>query len=109
MKNELSALKGRIFFHLATDEAARNSDDYLYYLLCVDALDDNGIDINNISLKDGILGRKVYNLPNYETVRRTRQKIQQVNECLRPSDETKKRRRAREAAWRKFARGEMNG
>ena len=83
---------------------ARNSDTYLYYIICKGLLKAKGVDINKISLKDGLLRRKEYNLPNFETVRRTRQKIQQNNPELAGTEETEVMRTIREEQFKNYAR-----
>lgn len=55
---------------------ARNSDSYLYYVICRDKLSAMGLDIDRVSLSNGLLYRDSYSLPPFETVRRTRQKLQ---------------------------------
>lgn len=83
---------------------ARNSDTYLYYIICKGLLKAKGVDINEISLKDGLLHRKEYNLPNFETVRRTRQKIQQNNPEFAGTEETEVMRTIREEQFKNYAR-----
>lgn len=61
---------------LETDEKSRNSDDYLYYLVCKEVLKKRGIDIKTIPFETALLWRNVYNFPPFETVRRARQKLQ---------------------------------
>lgn len=90
---------------LQTSLKARNSDNYLYYMVCKAIMQAGGVNIDNISFKDGLLHRDRYNLPNYETVRRTRQKIQQENPMLAATDEVAAERAIREEAFREFARG----
>ena len=58
---------------LTVDEKARNSDDYLYSVICRMRLLDNNIDATRISFVDVMSRRKELNLPPYETVRRSRQ------------------------------------
>ena len=62
---------------LMMNQKARNSDNYLYYVICKAKLAERGIDIDRISFRDGLLQRNEFGLPNFETVRRTRQKVQQ--------------------------------
>lgn len=84
---------------------ARNSDTYLYYVICKAILKTEGIDIDKISFKDGLLQRKQHNLPNFETVRRTRQKLQQERPELAGTEEVEAMRSINEEAFRNFARG----
>lgn len=89
---------------LSISTRARNSDNYLYYLICKGKLQGQGIDIDSISLKDGLLNRQEYGLPNYETVRRTRQKIQEHCPELASSAEIEEMRAINEEAFREYAR-----
>lgn len=61
---------------LIEDKNARNSDDFLYYLVCKTVLKNHDVDIKTIPFETALLWRKVYKLPPFETVRRARQKIQ---------------------------------
>lgn len=83
---------------------ARNSDTYLYYVICKGLLNAKGIKIDKISLKDGLLHRKEYNLPNFETVRRTRQKIQRNHPELAGTEEIEVMRTIKEEQFRDYAR-----
>lgn len=83
---------------------ARNSDNYLYYLICKAIMLSKGVDISTISFKEGLLLRKQYGLPNYETVRRARQKLQQENPDLAATAEVEAERAIREEAFREFVR-----
>ena len=89
---------------LMMNQKARNSDNYLYYVICKAKLAERGIDIDRISFKDGLLQRNEFGLPNFETVRRTRQKVQQCFPELSGTDETEAMRVIQEEAFRAYAR-----
>lgn len=84
---------------------ARNSDDYLYFLICYTKLKNQGVDIRSISLSEALLHRKEYGLPPFETVRRSRQKVQADNPDLAATDKVQEFRTEKEEAYREFARG----
>lgn len=90
---------------LETSKNARNSDNYLYYMVCKAIMQARGVDIETVSFREGLLLRKQYGLPNYETVRRARQKLQQDNPHLAATSEVEAERAIREEAFREFARG----
>ena len=90
---------------LETSVKARNSDNYLYYLVCKAVMTARGEDIDSLSFQEGLLYREKFHLPAYETVRRARQKIQQVNPDLAATAEVEAERAIREEAFREFARG----
>ncbi len=85
-------------------EQARNCDDYLYYLVCSLVGKQNGFDVDKMSLSHFLLYRREYDLPAFETVRRTRQKLQQHNPELCGSDVVEGYRLANEETFRKYAR-----
>jgi hypothetical protein len=89
---------------LLNDKMARNSDNYLYYIICKAKLKGLGIDIKSLSLQDGLLHRSEYGLPAFETVRRSRQKIQADNPALAGTAEIEAIRMIREESFREFAR-----
>lgn len=84
---------------------ARNSDNFLYYIICKDQLAKKGFAIEDINLSDGLLHRQVFGLPNYETVRRTRQKIQEKCHWLASVPEVEAARIENEKEVRDFVRG----
>lgn len=89
---------------LINNPKTRNSDNYLYYIICKAKLAGSGIDINKISFQDGLLHRNDYGLPNFETVRRTRQKVQQCFPELAGNAEVEAMRVIQEEAFRDYAR-----
>ena len=89
---------------LANNPKARNNDNYLYYVICKAKMAGNGIDVDTVSFKDGLLHRSEYNIPNFETVRRTRQKIQQHFPELASSADVEAMRIVQEEAFRSYAR-----
>ena len=89
---------------LIRNPQARNSDNYLYYIICKAKLAGQGIDIDRISFQDGLLHRNDYGLPAFETVRRTRQKVQQCFPELAGNAEVEAMRVIQEEAFRDYAR-----
>ncbi len=83
----------------------RNSDNYLYYIICKGQLEKQGLDIEKISLSNALLHRKAYGLPPFESVRRTRQKAQEKNPALAALPEVEDARLQLEEQYREFARG----
>lgn len=90
---------------LETNPKTRENDTYLYYVICKGLLKAKGMDIDKVSFEDGLLHRKEYDLPNFETVRRTRQKIQRSNPELAGREEIEAIRTIREEMFRNYARG----
>ena len=90
---------------LRSHEKARNCDDYLYYLVCSLVGKQNGFDVDNMQLSHFLLHRREYKLPAFETVRRTRQKIQQHHPELCGNDVVEGYRTVNEDKFRNYARG----
>lgn len=89
---------------LACNPATRNSDSYLYYVICNAKLKANGYDISKVTLADALLNREELGLPIYESVRRARQKVQASNPDLAGTDEVEAMRAIHEEAFRKYAK-----
>ena len=101
IKNTAKLVKKALINH----PEARNSDNYLYYVICQSLLADIGINIDSISFSQGLLYRKEYNLPNFETVRRARQKIQAECPELASNTGVADERATKEKIYREYAKG----
>lgn len=88
---------------LTSNPETRNSDNLLFFLVCKKVLDPKGIDIESFSFKKLFLSLKEYGLPQFETVRRTRQKLQEDNPELRCKESVAIERAALEETFRDFA------
>lgn len=102
--NELRNTTALVKEALKSNPRARNSDNYLYYLICKAKLAGWGVDITALSFADGLLKRSEYNLPAFETVRRSRQKIQQHNPELAGTADVEAQRAILEDEFRNYAR-----
>ena len=92
---------------LQAHEKSRNSDDYLYYLVCHIFGRENGYDIEHMSVGYFLLNRSKMDLPAFETVRRARQKIQQAYPELCASDKVTGHRMMNEELYRDYARSRV--
>ena len=92
---------------LEADEKARNSDDYLYSMVVVCYGLTYGIDMTKVSLIRFFTMRNEWDIPGFETVRRSRQKIQQHFPELRAKEEVDNNRQLRELEFREYARGSV--
>lgn len=102
--DNLTKLSELVYDILVKNEKARNSDTYLYYIVCNEKLTSNGQDISKITLADSLLRREELGLPPFESVRRTRQKIQHDNQELAGSKEVEAFRSKNEKEYRQYAR-----
>lgn len=82
---------------------ARNSDMYLYIKVCEKV----NPDTLDMPLKTVLSDLKGYNLPAFETVRRTRQKIQQCCPELAGNGVVEAHRMLNEEAFKEYARKVM--
>ena len=79
---------------------ARNSDDQLYLKVCEHI---NGV-CSNLPFKQVIANRKEYGLPAFESVRRSRQKIQSMHPELAGDKDVEAGRSLNEEVFRNYAR-----
>ena len=81
---------------------ARNDDMVLFRLLCRQCIDSymNG---DSAGFDDVMKNYTNYGIPRFETVRRTRQKIQAENPELGCSPEVRRARKKAESAYRNYA------
>lgn len=92
---------------LEDDERTRNSDSFLY-LKCIEHIaDQKGIDLFGISVPCFLVGMSANGFPPFESVRRTRQKIQATYPELAACEKVAQMRKENEAAFLEFARGEI--
>lgn len=82
---------------------ARNSDSYLYLKVieCMDA--DNGTEVKWLSVHTFLMNINELGIPNFETVRRARQKIQAQYPELAACRKVDALRANNESAYRAFA------
>lgn len=90
---------------LETDPKARNSDSYLYLKVISTIADQKGINLHGLSVPLFLEHGNDMGFVGFETVRRSRQKLQQHYPYLASSEPVKGFRTANEAAYRAFARG----
>lgn len=101
---DLKTTKALVQKLLEQDEKARNSDSYLYYRVIKTIADKNNIDLTKITVIAFLLNMNRYPFPPFESVRRTRQKIQEKYPHLAPCKVVEEYRAENEEAFREFAR-----
>lgn len=102
--DELRITKQLVHAALKTSEQCRNSDNFLYYVVCKAKLAAKGISIDEISFKDALLRRNELGLPVFESCRRSRQKLQREFPELAGTAEVEAMRVVNEEAYREFAK-----
>lgn len=90
---------------LEENEQARNSDNFLYLKVLERIGAEKGYFLQNMSVINFLVNMEMYGFPPFESVRRTRQKIQQHHPELASSDRIAAFRADNEAAFREYARG----
>lgn len=99
-KRDLDTLQKTVKTILENDSRARNSDDYLYSVVCKTI----SPDCVNAPFGRVISERERWNLPSYDSVGRTRRKLQEKYPELEAFDSTKRNRMDLEMEYRKYAR-----
>lgn len=92
---------------LEQDKQCRNSDSYLYLKVLSVVGEQKGIDLEKMSVPYFLLNLHGAGFPGFETVRRTRQKLQQHHPELAASESVEGFRLENEVAFREYARGEV--
>ena len=104
--NDLKTTTKLVKAILEEDKQARNSDSFLYLRVIETIADQNGTNLWGISVPIFLMSMKENGFPAFETVRRTRQKVQQHHPELAACDRVKGMRMINETEFRQYARGE---
>ena len=102
--NELKTVTKLVKAILEEDKYCRNSDSFLYLKILEVYGKEKGIDINKMSVPFFLMTMKDKGFPGFETVRRTRQKVQAEFPELGASERVKGMRMVNESEFRHFAR-----
>lgn len=103
--NELKTTQDIVMDVMRSHPMARNSDNYLCYMVYKVIGQKNGIDIDSMSIPMFFLHMKDYGFPTTETIRRTRQKIQAEYPELCGCRTVEGQRLLNEEVFREYARG----
>jgi len=101
---DLKTIKALVKAILETSEKARNNDNYLYLLVIETVAKAYHINLKNVPVTDFLYYLSDTNFPPFESVRRTRQKIQAECPHLAPCKAVAELRAENEEAYREFAR-----
>lgn len=82
----------------------RNSDSFLYLKVLHIICRNKGISVHNMTVEEFLLYQHQLGLPGFETVRRTRQKIQAANPDLAACEKVSVMRIENEKEFRNFAK-----
>lgn len=92
---------------LTENPQTRNSDSFLYLKVLERQADQKGMAIHSVHLSDFLLNSAEWGFAPFETVRRTRQKIQRECPELASAEKVAQMRLVNEAAFREYARGDL--
>lgn len=102
---DLKTTKALVLSILEKDERSRNSDSHLYFRVINTIADKHNIDLAKIPVIDFLLNLNKSPFPPFESVRRSRQKIQRECPWLAASADVEEFRAENEHEFREFARG----
>ena len=106
-KKELISTKALVKTLLINESVCRNNDNFLYYRVISEIAKRKGIDLDKESILSFLITMSGKEFPPFETVRRSRQYIQERNPELSSIKRIKAKRKENEEIFRKFARGEL--
>lgn len=101
--NKLKTTQALVKSILENDPKSRNSDSILYLNVLNVCGERNGIDVKNMTVADFLMHLNKNGFPPFESVRRTRQKIQAEYPELRAKDKIQAFRAEQEKEYRAFA------
>ena len=102
---KLETIKNLVQSILEKDEQARNNDNYLYLrVLQTISREENRPHPHDITAEFFFLNMSAYGFPPFESVRRTRQKVQQEHPELASCKKVEELRSENEETYREFAR-----
>lgn len=105
--NDLKTTTALVKSILEQDKQCRNSDSFLYLKVLSVIGKQRGIDIDKMSVTYFLMHLHGAGFPGFETVRRTRQKIQQHHPELAACEAVEGYRAENETEYREYARGEV--
>lgn len=105
--NDLKTTTALVKSILEQDKQCRNSDSFLYLKVLSVIGKERGIDIDKMSVPYFLMHLHGAGFPGFETVRRTRQKIQQHHPELAACESVEGYRTENEQEYREYARGDV--
>ena len=100
----LKTTKGLVQSILENDIRARNSDSFLYLRVLEFIGECKGVNLKSVPVSVFLQNMDEYGVPSFETVRRSRQKVQAEYPELAASEKVAEYRAENEEIYREFAR-----
>lgn len=107
--NNLNTITKLVKSILEENPQTRNSDSYLYFKVLKHRADQIGVDLRTLPVANFLLGMNVFGFPGFETVRRTRQKIQAAFPELAACEDVAEFRMENEKEFRGYALSPLVG
>lgn len=101
---DLKSTKALVQSILEKNPQTRNSDSYLYLWVIITIANEYGIELSKITVMNFLLELPTSVFPPFESVRRSRQKVQKECPWLSACEEVNVLREENEEAYREFAR-----
>lgn len=101
---KLRNTKAQVKSILEHDQKARNSDNYLYLRILQKIAEEKGTDFQHIPITEFLLQMDMLGVPPFESVRRSRQKVQEECPHLAANEEVQIFRADNEEIYKEFAR-----
>lgn len=101
---ELKKIKDLVIETLKQGETFRENDDQLYYAIIVKIMPEteSGL-IGDMPIRSFFANRKKLGLPSFESVRRSRQKVQEEHPELKPCEKVQENRKQQGERFYNFA------
>ena len=94
---------------LEVDKQARNSDSILYLRVLERISQERGIHLDFLTVRNFLSSMNILPFPPFESVRRTRQKVQATFPELASAEKIAKMRMENEKEYRAYALGDIDG
>ncbi len=107
--NDLRTTRKLVKSILEENPQTRNSDSYLYFKVLKHRADQMGVDLRQLSVASFLLGMNDFGFPIFETVRRSRQKLQAAFPELAACETVEEYRMENEKVFRGFALEHLEG
>lgn len=105
--NDLKTVSALVKEILEQDSIARNTDNHLYLRVLEHYSRQNGINISVMTVPSLLQELDRHSFPGFETVRRSRQKVQATYPELAPTENVGRKRCKNEMVFKEFALSEV--
>lgn len=104
MRENLPRVSKTVEYYLRKDKKCRASDDHLYMCIVRDICRFKNVPFAELTFRDVMENRAELGIPKFESVRRSRQKLQEEYPDLRPSKPVAQKRTELEREYRQWVK-----